>query len=62
MNDAKRSIFREEALRRYAEGKDRPVLPRFVSPRAFAWLWTLLGLLLIAGAAVWRAMIVRLAG
>jgi hypothetical protein len=62
MNDAKRSIFREDALRRYAEGRDRPVLPRYVSPRIFAWLWTALGLLLAAGAAVWLTMIGRLGG
>ena len=60
MHDVRRSIFREDALRRYAEGGDRPVLPHFVSQRTAVWLWALLGLLLGAGGAVWIAMIDRL--
>ncbi len=62
MSDAKRSIFREDAVRRYAEGRDRPVLPRFVSPHTFAWLWALLGLLLAGGAAVWLEIMSQLGG
>jgi hypothetical protein len=42
-------IFRADAVRRYIEGQQRAVLPRFVCPRTFLYLWILLGLLLLTG-------------
>jgi hypothetical protein len=48
MRSARRSIFRYEAIRRYAQGRGKAVLPRFVRPLTFVWLWVLLGLLLVA--------------
>lgn len=44
-----RPIFRADAVRRYIEGQQRAVLPRFVCPRTFLYLWILLALLLLAG-------------
>ena len=49
MSDAKRSIFRVEAVRRYAQHRETAVLPRFVSPRTFRCLWVLTGLLAVGG-------------
>jgi hypothetical protein len=48
MRSARRSIFRYEAVRRYAQGRGKAVLPQFVRPLTFVWLWVLLGLLLVA--------------
>jgi len=44
-----RSIFRAEALQRYAQNQEKVVLPHLVSPRAFVYLWLLAGLILLAG-------------
>jgi hypothetical protein len=57
MNEAKRSIFRVDALRRYAQSREEPVLLRLVSPRMFLCLWILLGLLLIGGFLAWLAQV-----
>lgn len=57
MNDAKRSIFRVEAVRRYAQHRETAVLPRFVSPRTFLYLWVLTGLLAVSGALAWFAQV-----
>lgn len=48
-----RSIFREEAIRRYVESKEKAVLPRLVSPQTFAYLWFLLGLLSVSSLVAW---------
>lgn len=53
MQDTRRSIFREEAVRRYMEGAERAVLPRLVSPHTFAYLWFLLGLLSVSSLVAW---------
>ena len=45
----KRSIYRNDALLRYARTKDKSILPRFVSTYTVACLWTFLGLLLAGG-------------
>ena len=47
-----RSIFRADAVRRYVQSQQRAVLPRFVCPRTFLYLWILLGLLLLTGGLV----------
>jgi hypothetical protein len=49
---AHRSIFRTDAIRRYAQDQSKAVLPRFVCPRTFLCLWILLGLLFLAGSYV----------
>lgn len=53
MKDAHRSIFREEALRRYIEGKEKAVLPQLVSPHSFAYLWLMLSLLGVSSLMAW---------
>jgi len=49
--DTRRSIYRNDALLRYARGKDKSILPRFVSTCTVAWLWIFLALLLAGGLA-----------
>jgi hypothetical protein len=44
-----RSIFRAEALQRYAQNQEKVVLPNLVSPRAFVFLWLLAGFIMMAG-------------
>jgi hypothetical protein len=53
MTRPQRSIFRADAVRRYIEGREEAILPRFVSPRTFLFLWFLLGLFLASGFAAW---------
>ena len=43
MKDAPRTLFRSEAMQRYAQQQEA-VLPRFVAPHTFTCLWMLLGL------------------
>jgi hypothetical protein len=51
-----RSIFRTDAIRRYAQDQSKAILPRFVCPRTFLYLWILLGLLLLGATyVVWVA-------
>ena len=45
MQSSPKSIFRPQALRRYAERAVDPVFPKSAMPRAFILLWALLGLL-----------------
>lgn len=52
-----RSIFRDEAVRRYIESREQSVLPRLVSPQIFLYLWTLLGLIAITSTIAWFAKI-----
>lgn len=51
--DTKRSIFRDEAVRRYIESREKSVLPRIVSPQTFLYLWSLLGLLTASSIITW---------
>jgi hypothetical protein len=53
---AQRAIFRTEAVRRYIHNQQEAVLPRFLCPRSFLYLWIFLGLLFVAGGFVtWLA-------
>jgi len=45
MQRSPKSIFRPQAMRRYAERAVDPVFPKSAMPRAFMLLWALLGLL-----------------
>ena len=45
-------IFRVDAVRRYVQQQQKAVLPRFLCPRTFVYLWILLVLLLMAGVAI----------
>jgi thiol:disulfide interchange protein len=44
-----RSIFRAEALKRYAQNQERAVFPRLVSPHSFRLLWLAAVFFLVAG-------------
>lgn len=57
MKDSRRSIFRDDAVRRYVESREKTVLPRLVSPRTFIYLWFLLGLLGFGAIAAWFARV-----
>ena len=45
----KRSLFREHAIQYHASNRQKEVLPRFVSPPIFTFLWVLVALCLISG-------------
>ncbi|MGH2598775.1 MAG: hypothetical protein ACRDJ9_05240, partial [Dehalococcoidia bacterium] len=62
MSGAADTVFRTRALRSYLEDRERSVLPRFVSPRAFLALWLLLGLFAGAGFTAWLARVPVYAG
>ena len=49
----KRSIFRDEALRRYVESQEKSILPRLLSPTTFVYLWALVGLLAASSVITW---------
>jgi len=49
MNPGPQAVFRPEALRRYAESQESPVLPPMVCQRLFNWLWISLALLTASG-------------
>jgi hypothetical protein len=57
MNDAQHGIFRADAFERFARTREGSVLPRFVAPPTFGFLWSLLGLLLglllLGGSVAW---------
>jgi len=40
-------------LERYAQSKEKIVLPRLITPTIFLYLWLLLGLLLASGVGIW---------
>lgn len=52
-----RAIFRESAIQRYIQRRDKDVLPRLVRPRFFLFLWILLVLVLLAGILIWSIRI-----
>lgn len=52
---ARRSIFRESAMRQYLQQRERDILPQIVSPPVFAVTWLLLALLMLAGLIAWSA-------
>lgn len=45
-------IFRADAVRRYVQQQQKAVLPRFLCPRTFVYMWILLVLLLMAGVVI----------
>ena len=51
------SIFRNEALQRYISSREESVLPRFVRPKIFLFLWILTGLLIVACGVAWYAQL-----
>lgn len=57
MTETKRSIFRDDAVQRYIQGREKAVLPHFVSPRTFLYLWSLMGLLVPGAFTAWCARV-----
>jgi hypothetical protein len=52
-----RSIYRDKAIQKYIEKREKDILPHFVAPPVFLFLWILLGLLLAAGILAWFAQV-----
>jgi anti-sigma factor RsiW len=52
-----RSIYRDEAIQRYIEKREKGILPHLVAPPVLLFLWILLGLLLAAGILAWFAQV-----
>lgn len=50
-------IFRKEAIERYAQGRDKNVLPQFIMPPVFVFLWCLLILFISAGITAWLGQV-----
>jgi hypothetical protein len=57
LTEGPRSIYRAAAVRRYAQGREQSVLPRFASPPTLICLWILLGLLLASCLVAWLARV-----
>ncbi|MBO0795602.1 MAG: hypothetical protein J2P36_32320, partial [Ktedonobacteraceae bacterium] len=49
----RRQIFRERALREYAQRREKDLLPHTVAPPVFAYSWLLLALLLLLAVLIW---------
>ena len=54
---ARRKLFRTQALQHYAQNKQKDVLPSFVAPPVFLFLWILLLLSVVAVAFAWQERI-----
>jgi hypothetical protein len=54
---SKGAIFRKEAIEKYARGRDKNVLPQFVLPPVFVFLWCLLALFVSAGITAWLGQV-----
>lgn len=52
-----KSIFRSDAVQRYIEARQKAILPRFVRPRMFVFMWLLLGLLVASGMTAWMTQV-----
>jgi hypothetical protein len=53
----KRSIFRNKALQKYVQGREKSVLPRFVAPPVFALFWIILAALTGAAGVAWLGQV-----
>ena len=54
---SKGTIFRKEAMEKYARGRDKNVLPQFVLPPVFVFFWCLLALFVSAGITAWLGQV-----
>lgn len=52
-----RPIFRDAAIKYYMQGREKSVLPRFVSPPVFTLLWIFFALCVIAAILAWNIQI-----
>lgn len=53
ISEPKSAIFRKEAVERYLQNREKSILPRFVAPSTFLFLWGLLILFLGALLLAW---------
>ena len=53
MSQHRRSLFREDAMKRYMQRREKDIFPHLVSPPVFVCAWLLFGLLLLAGLVAW---------
>src|SRR5690348_4006627 len=53
MSQHHRSLFREDAMKRYMQRREKDIFPHLVSPPVFVGAWLLFGLLLLAGLVAW---------
>jgi len=53
MQQNRRSIFRSEAVAEYIKNREQAVLPRFITPQIFCYLWGIVGLLMLSGLLAW---------
>ncbi|MEM8531038.1 MAG: hypothetical protein AAGF95_09355 [Chloroflexota bacterium] len=53
MDHSSRSVFRPDAIQRYAQGRQETFLPRLVTPRVFRYFWILTVLFLLSGISAW---------
>lgn len=52
-----RPIFRDTAIKYYMQSREKTVLPRFISPPLFIFLWIFFALCIIAGILAWNIQI-----
>ncbi len=57
MSNARRPIFRDAAIKQYIQGRDKDVLPRYVSPPIFLFLWIVVGFCITTGLIAWSTRI-----
>jgi hypothetical protein len=57
MSAQKDAIFRNKALQKYRENREKNVLPRFVAPPVFLFFWILLFIFIGAGLLVWLGQV-----
>src|SRR3989442_241556 len=57
ISPSKGMIFRKEAMEKYSQGRDKNVLPQFVLPPVFVFLWCLLALFISAGVTAWLGQV-----
>jgi hypothetical protein len=55
--DPKRFIFRSSAIEHYIQSREKDVLPRFVAPPVFTFLWSVVGLLMVAWWIAWSSRV-----
>lgn len=57
MSASNNTIFRKSAVQKYIQGRDKTVLPRFVTPPTFLLLWCLLSIFTSAWLIAWMGQI-----
>lgn len=53
----KRKLFRTQALKHYAQNRQKDILPQFISPPVFLLLWILLGIVVAAVVFAWQEQV-----